>query len=42
MLTSCIFIGMGSDLKTQAQTLDDVAKLEIKVNGNGTVIVDDG
>ena len=42
MLTSCIFIGMGSELKTQAQTIDEVAKLEIKVNGNGSVIVDDG
>ena len=42
MLTSCIFIGMGSDLKTQAQTIDEVAQLEIKVNGSGTVIIDDG
>ena len=42
VLTSCIFIGMGSDIKAQAQTLEEVAKLEIKVNGKGTVIVDDG
>lgn len=42
VLTSCIFIGMGSDIKAQAQTVEEVAKLEIKVNGKGTVIVDDG
>ena len=42
VLTMCIFIGMGSDIKAQAQTIDEVAKLEIKVNGKGTVIVDDG
>lgn len=42
MLTSCIFIGMGSDLKTQAQTIDDISRLEIKVNGSGTVVIDDG
>ncbi|WP_394883696.1 SpaA isopeptide-forming pilin-related protein [Clostridium tertium] len=42
VLTSCIFIGMGSDIKAQAQTIEEVAKLEIKVNGKGTVIVDDG
>lgn len=42
MLTSCIFIGMGSELKTKAQTIDEVAKLEIKVKGNGSVIVNDG
>lgn len=41
VLTSCIFIGMGSDIKAQAQTVEEVAKLEIKVNGKGTVIVDD-
>lgn len=42
VLTMCIFIGMGSDIKAQAQTIEEVAKLEIKVNGKGTVIVDDG
>lgn len=42
VLTMCIFIGMGSDIKAQAQTIDEVAKLEIKVNGKGTVIVNDG
>lgn len=42
VLTSCIFIGMGSDIKAQAQTVEEIAKLEIKVNGKGTVIVDDG
>lgn len=42
VLTSCIFIGMGSDIKAQAQTIEEVAKLEIKVNDKGTVIVDDG
>ena len=42
VLTSCIFIGMGNDIKAQAQTVEEVAKLEIKVNGKGTVIVDDG
>ena len=42
VLTSCIFIGMVSDIKAQAQTVEEVAKLEIKVNGKGTVIVDDG
>ena len=41
VLTSCIFIGMGSDIKAQAQTVEEIAKLEIKVNGKGTVIVDD-
>ena len=42
VLTMCIFIGMGSDIKAQAQTIEEVAKLEIKVNGKGTVVVDDG
>ena len=42
VLTSCIFIGMGSDIKAQAQTVEEIAKLEIRVNGKGTVIVDDG
>ena len=42
VLTSCIFIGIGSDIKAQAQTVEEIAKLEIKVNGKGTVIVDDG
>jgi Prealbumin-like fold domain len=41
VLTSCIFIGMSSEIKAQAQ-MDEVSKLEIKVNGNGTVIVNDG
>lgn len=42
VLTMCIFIGMGSDIKAQAQTIEEVAKLEIKVKGEGTVIVNDG
>lgn len=42
LLTSCIFIGMGSDIKAQAQTVEEIAKLEIRVNGKGSVIVDDG
>ena len=28
VLTMCIFIGMGSDIKAQAQTIEEVAKLE--------------
>ena len=31
VLTMCIFIGMGSDIKAQAQTIEEVAKLEIKM-----------
>lgn len=42
VLTSCIFIGMSSDIRTEAQTVEEVVKLEIKVNGKGTVIIDDG
>lgn len=42
LLTSCIFMSLGGNLITKAETREDIAKLEIKVNGNGTVIVDDG
>lgn len=42
LLTSCIFMSFGGSLIPQAETREDIAKLEIKVNGKGTVIVDDG
>ena len=41
-LTMILSLSIGMGQVVQAEPKDEVAKLEIKVNGNGKVLIDDG